>query len=203
MFVITADQVGSRKGSDRVSIALGRLNRRGDLLLPAERTAGDELQLVTQRGATALDILLELSRSGEWNIGCGVGGVSGLDGGSVRSASGAAFVAARAAVERSKAKQTRFALRDATTDVPSLEALIDLLLVVRSRRTAEGWEVVDLLAGGTTQAQAAQELGITPQAVSQRAIAAAWRVERAALPALADQLEAMDRLDVDQSQGAA
>lgn len=197
MYVITADQVDSRTTDDIVGATLAGLNKRDDLLLPAERTAGDELQLLTAHAGTALDIILALSRAGRWSIGCGVGEVRRPLPATVREASGDAFVAARDAVDRAKRKSTRFALGGAghAGRVGHAEALIDLLLVVRARRTDEGWELADLIAGGLTQAAAAARLGISPQAASQRARAAELRVEQAAVPALIAMLEGVGRLD--------
>jgi hypothetical protein len=70
--------------------------------------------------------------------------------------------------------------------------LVDLLLLLRSRRTREGWELFDLVAAGMTQADAAAELRITPQAASKRARAAGIRTELAAMPVLADLLASSD-----------
>lgn len=183
MYAITADQVDSRAHDDLVAPAVARLNARDDLALAAERTAGDELQLLVIEPAVALEIVLDLTRTGQWSVGCGIGTATVPDNGSVRAASGPALVAARDAVGRAKRKPTRFAI-SGPDDAPTAEALIDLLLTVRSKRTAEGWEIADLLAGGLSQSAAASQLGITPQAASDRAIAAAWRIEAAALPAL-------------------
>lgn len=194
MFVITADQVDSRTTRDRVADALARLARRDDLALSPERTAGDELQVLTEHPSAALEIALDLTREGSWSVGCGVGPVQHPLGPSVRAATGGAFVAAREAVGRAKSSPTRFAVRDVAGEWPHAQALIDLLLIVRERRTDEGWEIVDLLRDGSTQADAAERLGITPQAASQRARAAEWRAERAAVPALVEVLAALDRL---------
>lgn len=183
MYAITADQVDSRTSDDLVAEAIARLNARDDLVLAAERTAGDELQLLVADPGTALAIVLELTRASTWSVGCGVGEVVLPDTRSVRAASGAAFVGARDAVGRAKRKPTRFAL-GGPEGSDAAEALIDLLLTVRSKRTEEGWELADLLAQGLSQAAAASRLGITPQAASDRAIAGAWRVEAAAIPAL-------------------
>jgi hypothetical protein len=71
-------------------------------------------------------------------------------------------------------------------------ALIDLLLLLRTRRTPEGWELFDLVATGLTQTDAAANLGITPQAASKRARAAGIRTELAAMPALAEVLASSD-----------
>lgn len=191
MYAITADQIDSRTSDDLVAAAVTRLNDRDALVLPAERTAGDELQLLVADPGTALDIVLELTRAGTWSVGLGAGGVELPDNGSVRAASGPALVAAREAVGRAKRKPTRFAA-SGPRDADDAEALIDLLLVVRAKRTDEGWEIADLLAGGLSQAAAASRLGITPQAASDRALAAAWRVEAAATPALARVLARLD-----------
>ena len=64
------------------------------------------------------------------------------------------------------------------------EAYLRLLVDLRDRRSAQGWEVADLLAQGLTQKRIAAELGITPTAVSLRAKAAGLRLEEAAIPAL-------------------
>jgi hypothetical protein len=100
-----------------------------------------------------------------------------------REAVGPAFVAARAAVEVAKKRETRFAVRggDAARDA---EALTDLLLQLRGKRSVQGWELYDLLAAGATQATAAESLGISPQAASKRARAAGIRFETNAVPAL-------------------
>lgn len=197
MFVITADQVRSRSTTDRVGKTVAELNRRyrDQLVLPADRTAGDELQLLVADGTDALQICLLLSRDAGWSIGCGVGSVNRPLGAGVRESAGGAFVAARAAVDRAKKRPTRFALvheseTEAATDAQSL---LDLLLILRSRRSAEGWELYDLLETGLTQAEAAARLGITPQAASKRALVAELRTERAAVTPLARVLERLDR----------
>jgi hypothetical protein len=196
MFVITADQVSSRTTADRVGDTLRRVNEAfGDRLsLPADRTAGDELQMLVAAGADALEACLTLDRESGWSIGVGVGSVNLPLPTGVRESAGDAFIAARAAVDRAKRRSTRFAIEhehspDAAADV---EALVDLLLILRSRRSSEGWELHDLLGSGGTQAEAAARLGITPQAASKRAQAAGLRAERAATAPLA---RLLDRLD--------
>jgi FixJ family two-component response regulator len=140
--------------------------------------------------------VLELTRQDEWSVGLGVGGVDEPLPGTTREATGDAFVAARDAVERAKRAPHRFALTAASSaaalDGPDVEALTDLLLELRSRRSPEGWAVVDRLGPGTTQAAVAEELGITAQAVSLRAKAAGIRLEARAVPALVRVLEALD-----------
>jgi hypothetical protein len=87
--------------------------------------------------------------------------------------------------------------RQARADGPSekaadAEALLGLLLVIRERRSAAGWELFDLLSAGLTQAEAAHRLGISAPAASARAKAASIRAELAATPALTRLLEQTD-----------
>ena len=198
MFIITADQIDSRHLDDIAGPTIDLLNARyGErLALPVDRNAGDEIQALVSEAETALAIITDLTRTGEWSVGCGIGRVRSPLPRNTREASGPGFVAARLAVERAKGMPLRFALAgESPTDAPAAEPLIELLLLIRSRRTTEGWELFDLVAGGLTQAAAAQVLGISPQAASQRARAAGIRTELAAIPALAAVLARVDTAD--------
>lgn len=206
MFVITADQVASRSHSDLVADTLDELAS----LVPspamkAERTVGDEFQVLVSEPAEVLDIILWLTRSGNWSVGCGVGAVRSPLPGTIREASGTAFVAARSAVDRAKKRPTRFALETEVDDVRArdAEALFDLLLILRSRRSPQGWELDDLLAAGMSQVDAASQLDITPQAVSLRARAAELRADRSARKPLERILERLDTLESTTSGGHA
>lgn len=225
MYVITADQIGSRLAADRAGYERDRIQRdhASKLELPADRTAGDEIQMLTGDAATALALALELTRAGDWSVGIGVGPVRHPLPDATREATGGAFFAARDAVERAKRKPTRFALRadssqldpdpetaaeDTTaSEEPAApdaaetsraagdgEALIDLLLATRGRRSAAGWELYDLLESGLTQREAARRLGITPPSVSSRARAADLGIERSSIGALTRLLTALDDL---------
>ncbi|MFU8945937.1 DNA-binding protein [Mycetocola zhadangensis] len=202
MFVVTADQVDSRHSEDKVAATLVTLNsEHGDrLLLPADRTAGDELQLLAEDPALVLTLILELTRDGDWSVGVGVGSVRQPLPADTREATGEAFYAARDAVTRAKKQPTRFALTSSVTDDDTsrairgadVEALITLLLSLRERRTDGGWELFDLLSTGLTQSESAEKLGITPGAASLRARAAGIRVERAASEALVRLLDTIN-----------
>ena len=196
MFVITADQVNSRKSADAITSAIGLLTRElGDrLTLPPDRIAGDEVQVLVDSAGTALDAILLLSRTGQFTVGCGIGTIREPLATSIRESTGAAFIAARSAVERAKRKSTRFALDvvetdDAATAARDVEAIIDLLLILRARRSPQGWELHDLVANGLTQAAAAGRLGITAQAASNRARAADLKPEFAVTGAVVRLLE--------------
>jgi hypothetical protein len=197
MYVITADQVRSRHSTDAVEGAIHDLTAllADDLALPPDRAAGDEVQLVTADPNTTLHAILLLTRSKQWSVGLGVGPVRLPLGPSVRESTGPAFFAARTAVERAKAKASRFAIDrvDDAALAQSTEALVDLLLLLRARRTEEGWELHDLMASGLTQAKSAAQLGITPQAASARALAADLKAEFAATPAVARLIAKLDQ----------
>lgn len=197
MFVITADQVDSRHSDDLVEPTLDEIAQLSGprLILPAERTAGDEIQAATEEGETALEVMLHLVAAGTWSVGLGIGDLRLPLPDSTRAMGGSAFVAARTAVDAAKNRSSRFALAIAdnrSTAAATLEPVIDLLLALRQRRTPEGWELHDLLSAGLTQAEAAQRLGISPQAASLRGINAGLRLDREARAAIATLLRDAD-----------
>ena len=187
MLVLTVDQIDSQHSADHVEPALADLGDRfgARLVSLPERTAGDEFQLATTDGEAALEIALSLVRAGVWNVGLGIGDARLPLGDSVRAMTGTAFVNAREAVTTAKKRPTRFALV-ADPGFPDLDPLIRLLLALRERRTAEGWEISDLLDAEPepTLTEAAARLGISVQAASQRALLAGSRLDREARAAL-------------------
>lgn len=204
MFVITADQIGSRTDRDRAGEMIAALDSDFGpaFLLPPDQTAGDEIQLLLRDAGTTLAVLLALHRDGHWSIGLGIGEVRTPLPASTRQASGGAFVAARAAVSRAKKAEARFALdvdpapgaprRGSVLDAEEVDALISTLLLLRQRRTTEGWAAVDLLQAGLSQVEIAARLGISTAAVSQRIRSALWRVDQSAQPALVRLLENLE-----------
>jgi hypothetical protein len=217
MFVITADQKASRHDVDRAGTGRDELAARydGRLVLPVDRTAGDEVQALVGDAATALDMVLVLTRAGHWSVGLGIGAVRTPLPRATREATGPAFIAARDAVTAAKRSATRFALavdpptaplehagRTALPGAVEVEALVTLLLLARDRRTPQGWDVVDRMADGATQREVAAELGITPQAVSTRLRTSGWRAERAAVPGLAGLLAHLDAAGRPERDGA-
>lgn len=193
MFVIIADQIGSSTDTDRVAGALADLRRRFDTGYPLapERTAGDELQAMTDDATTALETALHLLRAPHWRVGLGIGAVRQPLPDGIREATGPAFVSARAAIELAARRPLRCATIGAGAAgarAEQLGALIDLLLAHRSRWSTAGWQMHDLLERGLTQADAAERLDITPQATSKRARAAGLRIDADARRALASLL---------------
>lgn len=209
MFVITADQIDSRNDRDRASEMIARLDADYGhaFTLPPDQTSGDEIQVMMPDAQTALDVILTLHRAGHWSIGLGVGEVRTPLPASTRQSAGGAFVGARNAVMRAKKADARFALETDAKDAAAaagdsrqelrgdeVEALVIMLLLLRQRRTSEGWEAVDLLQHGLSQIEIATEVGISTAAVSQRIKAALWRVEDAGRPALVRLLDNLDQV---------
>lgn len=220
MFVITADQIDSRHDRDRASDMIADLMQRhaAAFALPPDQTSGDEIQLLVPTAADAFAVVLDLHRTGFWSIGLGIGRIRTPLPATTRQATGDAFIAARAAVTRAKRSEARFALETPTASADTaentdqsrtdpagadltspdstgaeVEALVTMLLLLRQRRTTEGWEAVDLLESGLAQTMIARTLGISTAAVSQRVKSSSWKVERAAHPALVRLLHNLDR----------
>jgi hypothetical protein len=174
-FAITADQRRSQHNTDRVPDALATLSVLDGFALGFERTAGDELQGLTNRPAAVVAAVSALARLGEFRIGIGMGPVEEPLPRSTREARGAAYVAARLAVDQhSQPVRVRVSSELAEREPLARDTETALLALVTSlaRRSPEGWQVVDLVDQGLTGAAAAARLGITPSAVSQRLRAA-------------------------------
>lgn len=220
MFVITADQIDSRHDRDRAGEMIAQLTADlgQEFSLPADQTSGDEIQILMPTAGAALTTILALARSGFWSVGLGIGSVRTPLPRATRQATGSAFIAARDAVTRAKKTDARFALSlpasvtapldqeepdteafdteafgAGALDAGQVEALIAMLLLLRQRRSREGWEAADLLDQGLPQVEIAGILGISTAAVSQRVKNALWRVDEAARPALVRLLENLDR----------
>lgn len=189
--VMNIDQRGSRRDVDRVEDLLAELNRhRGDgtsgidgLALPFERTVGDEVQGVLTDPELLLDLTLRCARTRHWTVGIGLGSIRTPIPDSTRKASGSAFENAREAVDRAKGGLAAVAVKgpDPISSRYAEAVLVTLATVLR-RRSAAGWQAVDLIAQGRSQTETADVLGISKQAVSQRLHAAWWWHEVALRP---------------------
>ncbi len=176
MFVLTIDQRGSRRADDRVPELLAGLAAAPDVraVLAAERTVGDEVQLVVDDAASVVAAVEICWRLGDWTLGVGVGAMDEPVATSTRAARGSAFLAAREAVERAKRTPARLSIIQSSIDgggdpyaADRAEAALWLLVAIESRRTRRGWQVVDAVRAGGSQRVAAAELGVSEQAVSQ------------------------------------
>lgn len=182
--VVTADQRNSRRAADRVPAALAALDTAAAdrLALPFERTVGDEIQALTRDPGAVVDIVLTLTRLDDWHVGIGLGPVDHPLPVSTREARGPAYLAARTAVDEARIAPSNLRLVAAETvgagpygetAARRAEAALVMLRALVARRTAEGWEVIDMLDATGSGKLAAQRLGVSPSAVSQRAARAA------------------------------
>ena len=190
MFVVTADQRRSRSASDQVPVVLDALAGVA-AVRRFERTAGDEVQGLLDDPAAVVDVLVTLVRA-RWWVGVGIGAIGRPLPRTARAGRGAAYLAARQAVESAKSAPGGVTIAGGPEADPA-DAAAWLLAALLGRRTPQGWQVVELVAAGANGVEAAAKLGITPQAVSSRLRVAGWaeeqrgRVLLAALLARADQ----------------
>lgn len=177
--VLTVDQRASRTSPDAVPHALASLAAL-EVLRPVERTAGDEFQLVLDSPAVTGEALGRLMRDGRWHIGMGVGAVEHPLPASTRAGRGAAYLAAREAVDSARHSPHHVGVRGDSDWCRHLESALWWWSGIVDRRTPKGWEVVDLISQGLTFEAAGTALGISQSAVSQRAAAAQITEERRA-----------------------
>jgi hypothetical protein len=206
MFVVTADQKRSRTAVDRVPALLAELNA-GPVPMnragrgtgpgrPFERTAGDEVQGLLATAEAVVPVLVTLLRGGWW-IGVGIGPVDQPLPETARAGRGPAYLSARQAVESAKTSPAGVCIAGGP-GAEQAEAAAWLLAALVTRRTPQGWQVVDLMANGAKGVEAAAKLGITPQAVSSRLRVAGWAEEqrgRQLLTWLLDQSDQSDKSD--------
>jgi hypothetical protein len=169
--VLTVDQDGSRRGADQVPAALAALED-VPARLAFERTVGDEFQGVLDDPAAVVRSLEALLRSGEWNIGIGIGEIETPLPDHARAGRGPAYLSAREAVTHAKSSPWHVRAVGEGDQVRALESAVWLWAALLSRRTPRGWEVADLVDQGLTYDEAAARIGISQSAVSQRAAAA-------------------------------
>lgn len=192
MYVLTVDQRRSRRDVDRVDALVGAESHT-PLVRPFERTAGDEVQAVSDDPRLTTDLALRLVGDGHWSVGVGIGDVAIPMPESTRAGRGRAYEHARDAVERAKHDRTRLAV-SGTEPEPSdrAQTAFRLLLELIGDRSAAGTQAVDLVRAGHTQSEAAAILDISPQAVSQRLRTARWDLENPARALITDLLARAD-----------
>lgn len=190
MFVLTIDQVGSSTSADRVPDLLAALESQvggTDVVLPFERTAGDEVQGLLADPTVVRRVVTTALRDGGWSVGVGIGEVATPLPSGTREASGPAYVLARRAVERAKNRRavSRVAVEgEKAVAAAHLEAAWHLVATIAAQRSAKMWEAIDTVATVESNIAAAQKLGISEQALSERLRRSGWAAELAAQPLL-------------------
>lgn len=194
MYVVTADQRASRSDIDRVP-DLQRRFAGLPVVRSFERTAGDEVEAVLDDPVALVAVAAELAASGYWTVGVGIGAVESPLPAETRAGRGPAFEAARFAVEAAKGRRLPVRVAGPSPWCVHAQTALWQLVDLSTGRTAAGRETVALMATGLTQSQAAERLGITPQAVSLRLRAARWDLQAPSEALAVALLAASDRGD--------
>lgn len=174
MIVITVDQRKSRSNPDKVESLLRWLAEDFRALRGFERTAGDEIQGVLDDGLVATEIALAIAATGGWSVGIGVGAVELPLPVQTRAGRGPAFEYARDAVERAKKSAGSIAVSGPDDEAERIEAELQVISILESRRSELSVEAGMLVDKGLTQYEIATKLGISQQAVSQRLASGLW-----------------------------
>ena len=197
VYVLTVDQIASRRRADVVSESMAALHREFPGV-PTTRTVGDEFQVMFRTDpVSVVAAILSLMRDGAWHVGVGIGPIEEPAPGDLREARGPAFLAARRAVEEAKERSDHLRIvapPPAGVEARDAEVLFRLVLALRARRSAAGWAAADLSDDGLTQAEIGERLGVSRQAVSQRLLAAQWSLDVEARPVLARLLARADEV---------
>lgn len=159
----------------------GRETRRADLVrrsaealatLPGvgtfEQVGVEDIRAHVTGPIETCDLVMALLSDGNWAIGIGI------------TDHGPAIYAATDAVgtRPAQVKVVVDSLRDGS-HAEDIEATFALISHVLAKRTVEGREATSLVRSGLNQNEAAEQLGISKQAMSQRLQAAGWQAEQA------------------------
>lgn len=115
----------------------------------------------------ALNLIMAFLSDGDWAIGLGI------------APQREALHLATRAVPSKAAKVGVQVATSSTTAADDITAVFALLSHVLQKRTFEGREATALVRSGLNQNEAAQHLGVSKQAMSQRLQAAGWQAEKA------------------------
>jgi hypothetical protein len=169
--VILLDQKGSRRSSDLVQVWLQDLNTDSSLhfLLPPERTAGDEMQALTDEPQTLTQVALRALRSSWWWVGIGIGDVATPLPGTVREGRGEAFMLARRALTMAKKKRAvGIRVLAQYGDATDLEAALRLMRVLYERRSPRAQLIAELHLAGLSTVEIGRKLGVSQQAAAKQ-----------------------------------
>ena len=169
MFVLTIDQQDSRSHADAVPRILEALAPI-EAIVPFARTVGDEVQGVLDDPDAVAEAVRRIGIDAGWHIGIGIGEVERPLPETTTEGRGAAFYAARQAVEAAKSAPAHLVVSaDPDSDHRGLaEAALRLLISTLSelRSHSRGYVGFRLDHPEATQAEIAAEFDVSQQAVS-------------------------------------
>ncbi|QRP11488.1 MarR family transcriptional regulator [Corynebacterium kroppenstedtii] len=133
----------------------------------------EDISLLTRDAESEAQVVMAFLSAGEWAIGIGIGGHDPSV--VARSCTGKRAGTVGASIA-TISQNSSIASSELASDISAAFSLIGHVL---TRRTEEGREATALMRQGYTQNDAAAELGISKQAMSQRLVAAGWQAEQA------------------------
>ncbi|QGU07436.1 hypothetical protein COCCU_07515 [Corynebacterium occultum] len=142
----------------------------------------EDICAVIDSAQPACDVVMALLSDGEWAVGLGID--PSLDSGDesaperVRKIASSALGPVGRSVRAGSVKvKVLNSSQVSDTSAFDIAATFQLLGQVLSKRSLEGREATSLMRRGLNQNEAAEELGISKQAMSQRLQAAGWQAE--------------------------
>ncbi|GAB3074840.1 MarR family transcriptional regulator [Corynebacterium aquatimens] len=134
-----------------------------------EAVGVEDIRTLVDDADAACTVVMALLSDGGWAVGIGIGDTASVLG-----------TASSAAGTKAGSVGVRIfpAIPDSTLEA-DITAAFALMAYVLSKRTIEGREATSLVRSGLNQNEAAKELGISKQAMSQRLAAAGWGAEQA------------------------
>ena len=155
----------------RSAMALSTLNGVGEFHV----LGVEDICAVVDSATAVCDVVMALLADGDWAIGIGISP------GNQEDEEGARQVATAALRKSARMGQVYAKLnkRGRASEASDIAATFALLGYVLHKRTIEGREATSLVRAGLNQNEAAEELGISKQAMSQRLQAAGWSAEMA------------------------
>lgn len=163
----------------RFAEALSTLDGAGEF----ELLGVEDIRAYITSPETTCDVVMALLAAGDWAIGIGV--VPSVDKpnpedeAQVELAKKTATDALRPTARSGAVKVRIVGARRDDTRAFNISASFSLMSQVLSKRSIEGREATSLMRSGMNQNEAAGELGISKQAMSQRLQAAGWQAEQA------------------------
>lgn len=134
----------------------------------------EDIRMTLEEPEDALNVIMALLSDGDWAIGLGI-----YPGADERATDRVADSCTAAVGTKPGQVRVRVDSSHATTEAGDIAAAFALLAHVLHKRTFEGREATSLVRRGLNQNEAAAELGISKQAMSQRLQAAGWPAEQA------------------------
>ena len=135
----------------------------------------EDICAVVDSSTAVCEVVMALLADGDWAIGIGISPGNQADEDSARHVATAALKNSA----RMGQVYTKLNKRGRSAEASDIAAAFALIGYVLNKRTIEGREATSLVRAGLNQNEAAEELGISKQAMSQRLQAAGWSAEMA------------------------